>query len=242
MSSVRIKTGDLEPIGVLVVDRSVPPAPMVGLTNIMLRIRRASDDKFLDWSDNTFKDGASVAQLTLQLTEVNSTYAAGWYHLDSPAKGHDGGFDTSSIVNPVDDDAYVFTAIQDGPPQTAGNMPQTGEVKVGQWVDEITTEQGVTVLQSFSYEPTGQVLTGLVWVEQNGQVLTTPTGATMDWRAKDGSLLFSEVLTGPDAQGFFYFEKINPGLVSNTPYYAKAFVAVPSLGTVEGGKGAFTVG
>jgi len=239
---VRIKAGDLEPIGVLVVDRSVPPQPIVGLANIMVRIRRASNDFLFDWSDNIFKTAASVVQQYIALVEVDATFAPGWYKLHDAAKGHDGGFDTSSIVNPVDADSYFFTATQEGPPQSAGNMPQTGEIKVGGWVDEIVTEKGLTVLQSFSYEPSTQVLTGLVWVERDGLVLITPTGGTIDWRRKDGTLLFSEVLTGPDAHGFFYFEKSSPGLDSNTPYYSKAFVAVPGIGTVEGGKGAFTVG
>jgi hypothetical protein len=133
VSSVRIQTGDKEPIEVLIVDAA--RQTLTGLTNIKLRIRRTSDDFFFDWSDNAFKAPASVVTMLQLLAEVDAANAPGRYHLNKA--GHIRGFDTSTIFNPTTDDTYEATVLQDGTPQSAANVPQVGEIKVGDFLDFI---------------------------------------------------------------------------------------------------------
>lgn len=131
MESVRVQTGGKEPIEVLALDSF--RQPITGLSNLKIRVRRLSDDYLLDWDDQTFKTPGSVVQVLLPLVEVHATGSPGYYHLNTPP--HTRGLDTAQIVNPTDDDTYIVTALQDGAPQNAANMPMNGEVKVGQYVD-----------------------------------------------------------------------------------------------------------
>lgn len=131
MSIVRIQTGAKEPIEVLAVD--VSRARLTGLTNLKVYVRRVSDGAHFDWSDDTFR--TSPSQILETLSEINATRSPGAYKLDTAS--HDDGFDTSAITNPNTDDTYRVTVIQDGAPQTAINFPQVGEIKVGQWADNI---------------------------------------------------------------------------------------------------------
>lgn len=135
MSSVRIQTGDTEPIESLVVD--VQGEPITGLTNLYVVLRRVSNGSaYFDWADNTFK--AVPTQLKQQMVEIDSSRSPGAYRLD--AAPHTKGFNTSVITNPQANDTYVFRLVQDGSPQNAANVPQIGEIKVGQWVDNIDVE------------------------------------------------------------------------------------------------------
>jgi len=130
----RIQTGETEPIVVLILDASGDP--LTGLTDIKIRVRRASDGFYLDWSDNTFK--ATPVQLLQQLEEISATYSPGEYHLDTLT--HVGGFDTSTVVQTVDEEVYFFTSVQDGGTD-ASNPIQVGEIKVGGFVDDIVEDR-----------------------------------------------------------------------------------------------------
>lgn len=133
-SSVRIKTGEKEPIVVLIVDKNGDP--LTGLTNAKIKVRRGSDGFYLDWSDNTFR--ASPTQLLEALEEISSVYSPGEYQLNTPT--HVDGFDTSTFVQLVDEEQYFITAIQDGA-DTASNVPQIGEIKAGGFVDDIVEDR-----------------------------------------------------------------------------------------------------
>ena len=133
MSNVRIQTNDKEPVEVLAVDAN--RTPLTGLTNLVLKIRRRSDDFFFDWSDNTFKTGGAVATLLQPLQEVNAAVAPGKYKLNKT--NHVNGFDTSSITNPTNDDIYFLTVLQDVAPFNAINTPQIGQLSVGDFVDHL---------------------------------------------------------------------------------------------------------
>lgn len=108
--------------------------PLTGKTDIKLKIRRLSDDWFFDWSDDTFKDPGIVTKILETLNEVSSLYNPGTYQLDTA--NHVDGFDTSNISNAINDDTYYVTAVQDGG-SDAANLPLDGEIKVGQYVDDI---------------------------------------------------------------------------------------------------------
>lgn len=131
MSDSRIQTGQSEPIEVLAVNAA--GNPLTGLVNLKVKIRRESDQRYFDWSTNTFV--AIPVTLLWTLTEVDPVRAAGCYRLTKP--GHVDGFDTLSITNPVADDVYQVVVVQDGPPQNVANTPWVGEIKVGQFVDNI---------------------------------------------------------------------------------------------------------
>lgn len=122
----RIQTGATERIEALILDASLDP--LTGKTDILISIRRVSDSFWLDFADNTFK-GAGWAIRRQQMIEVDAATAPGEYYHD---------FDTSAIVNLVDNDDYRIRVDQ-SPGTDARNLPQVGEIKVGQWVDNIDT-------------------------------------------------------------------------------------------------------
>ena len=126
---VSIQHGNLEPIVVAVFgsDGSL----LVGKTDIKLKIRRQSTDEYFDWSDNTFKAGAAVVQLLQVLDEVSGVYSPGEYRLNSVL--HVNGFDTSLIANPLDEDVYYVSIVQDGGTDVA-NLPMYDEIKIATFV------------------------------------------------------------------------------------------------------------
>jgi len=132
MSHGRIRTGDKMPLEVFVI--SPIGEPLTGKTDIKLRCRRASDDKLLDWSDQTFKASGSVTQPLEVLEECDASNDPGYYRLNTAE--HVRGFNTTVLVNPVSDDHYSFTVVQT-PGSDAGNVPQYLQVSVGGWVDYV---------------------------------------------------------------------------------------------------------
>ena len=227
--SERIETGAVEPIVAVVVDQL--GQPLLARTNIKAKVWRISDGEYLDWSDMTFRPGPAVARLLEPLLEVNQAYSPGEYRLD---------LDTSTIVNPTPDDSYQVMVLQDAP-NGAANLPQVGELRVGQWVDRAAGGP-YTVLQSYSYDLAAEVLTGMVWVEHRDLVVSAPTSVSVTWYLPDGTALFTMTDLVPDAQGFFKVSRPAVVLSLNVSYYAIAQVTLPGVGVVSGGKGIFTVG
>ena len=129
--SVRVQSGSIEPIEVMAQDMF--GEPITGKTDITAVIRRISDDYFFDWDDNTFK--GTPTQLTQPLVEVSSDLAPGVYKLHAPPL-HVRGFNTAAINNLTDDETYQVIVDQTGGTDVA-NLPQIGEIKVGQYVDNI---------------------------------------------------------------------------------------------------------
>ena len=132
IASVNLETGGIEPIEVSISD--LWGQPLLGATNIKAKVRRNSDLKYFDWSDNTFRSAGSVVQILEVLSPVSSVHSKGEYFLNTAL--HPKGWDTSKITNPVADDVYHITVIEDGS-AFASNLPQVGEIKVGRWVDLI---------------------------------------------------------------------------------------------------------
>jgi hypothetical protein len=121
MTSVRIQTGDTERIEALMLDGSL--APVTGLSNVLLSIRRVSDDFWYDFNDDTFKSSGWTTRQQ-QMSETDSTNDQGVYDWD---------FDTSSITNAATDDTYVLRVDC----ASAENVPQQGEIKVGAFMDDL---------------------------------------------------------------------------------------------------------
>jgi hypothetical protein len=133
-----ITQGEKEPVAVLVVDEY--GNTLTGKTDIKIFVRRTSDNFYYDWTDDTFKVGASVAQLHQPLIEVSAAFSPGQYILSTV--GHVDGFDTATIVNPNSDDRYVITAIQDGGAD-ANNVPLINELRV---VEQLVVEDRYPVI------------------------------------------------------------------------------------------------
>jgi len=141
MNCVRIQTGQKEPIVALIVDAN--GNELTGKTDIKIKIRRLSDGFYFDWADDTFRSGGAVSQLLQALSEVSGTYSPGEYQLNTAS--HVDGFDTSVITNAADDDVYFITAIQDSGTDAA-NVPLIGEIKVGNFVDDIVEDRYPVIL------------------------------------------------------------------------------------------------
>ena len=124
MSSVRIQTDATERLQVLILDGSLDP--LTGKADILIAIQRVSNGHWYDFDDDTFKAAGWTTRQTA-MTEVSAANAAGEYYYD---------FDTSAITNAAADDTYMVR-VEQSPGTDAANVPQTGEVKVGQYVDYI---------------------------------------------------------------------------------------------------------
>ncbi len=122
--SVRIQTGGTEPIQVQEQNQ------ITGITDIFVRVRRNSDGFFLDFAGappDTFR-AAPTQPNSAALSEVSATLMPGLYDLS-------GGLDLSLITNTVADDTLTVFPIQT--PGTNASLPQPGEIKVGQFVDDL---------------------------------------------------------------------------------------------------------
>lgn len=130
--SVTIRTGDTEPIEVLLRDNF--GEPLLGATDIKIQIRRISDNRYFDWSDNTFK--IDVTQRLQTLTEIDSTTDPGAYYLDHTP--HSKGFNTAAVTNPTPNDVYEVTILNTGADPVPG-LPLGFEIKVGFYIDQLYT-------------------------------------------------------------------------------------------------------
>lgn len=265
MTAVRIQTGATEPIEALIVNAA--GVPLTSLADIEVKIRRLSDGFYFDWSDNTFKVLGSVVTLTTPLAEVSAAGSPGEYQLSSPP--HTAGFTTSAIVNPSPNDTYRVTVIQTVA-TTAANVPQIGEIKEGQFVDNIdalissrsshsavdvdavltaahgtgawTSALDIAFKQTYAYDPTGDVLIGNVWAERFSGASIAVTAVTSRWYDEDGTLQFTFTTAGPDAQGVFKVSRSAPGLVRGKSFYVESDYTITGVGTITARKGNFTVG
>lgn len=117
--SERYQQGAVIPIEVLALDGSLQP--VTGVTDLLLQIRRASDDFFFDFNDSTFKSSGWTTRQQA-LSEKDATNDQGAY-----------GYDWTS---PSADDTY-FIRVDQSPGTTVANVPFTGEAIVGGYVDDI---------------------------------------------------------------------------------------------------------
>lgn len=122
--TVRILTDAVEMIEVIILgDVAVP---LTGKTDILLSVRRISDNYYLDFADLTFKNTGWTTRQQ-QMSEVSAVNAAGEYQYS---------LNFGSIVNSVVDDTYQLRVDQ-SPGMDAANVPLFGEIKVGQFIDDI---------------------------------------------------------------------------------------------------------
>lgn len=112
--SERYQNGATIPITVTAIDPS--GVKLTGLTDVLLSIRRESDDYYIDFDDGVFKNtGWTTRQL--QMSEKNSTYSPGVYFYD---------WDTDGFA----DDAYHLESDM----TTVGNGPWAEWAYVGDYL------------------------------------------------------------------------------------------------------------
>ncbi len=222
-----VQTGAKEPIVALVLDQFGKPLIMSGA--IKARVWRVSDGEYLDWFDMTFKPFNVVSRPLMALSEIDRVASPGEYRLD---------LDTGAIVNPTLNDIYEVTVVNDSE-EDSGNLPQVGEIRVGGWVDKVGENYSI-VYQSYSYDQVSSTLTGLIWVEKSGLIVSNPVSVTVSFYDADGTLLFTFSDSSPDLQGFF---KVTHAavLTQDRSYYSVANVLLATGQTISGGKGIYTV-
>jgi len=163
----RIQQNQTEQIEVFLTDYSNVPITGASPT---IKIRRISDDKYLDWDDNTFK-ATGWTTIADAMTEIDSTNGPGEYKIV---------FDSSGLS----DDNYEMTV-----DYNAGGIRKQfkGELKVGGYVDNIdigiSTRSTLTAQQVWEYA--SRTLTGFgtlvasIWTSAT-RTLTDPASYKAD--------------------------------------------------------------
>jgi hypothetical protein len=129
MAGLAAEKGDVEPI--------VVNTGKTGQT-VTIKIFRASDGFFLDWSDNTFKTAGSVVTMTATLTEIDATNAPGHYYLDTAP--HTDGLHTSLLTNLT---ATALEQLVVLPVANTGPKIQSGYLKIVPLIDGLVPERTV---------------------------------------------------------------------------------------------------
>ncbi len=117
METTRIQNSQTEQIRVTALD--IEAAYITGLTDVLLEIRRESDGYYLDFNDSTFKNSGWTTRQE-QMAELDVTNSPGTYFYN---------FDTTGFS---DDNYYIRVTSA-----TAYNTPWEGELKVGDYVDNL---------------------------------------------------------------------------------------------------------
>lgn len=119
-----ILPGAKEPIEIQLIDQF--NRLLTGKTDIFIQIRRHQDDRYFDWSDNTFKNPSIIVTRHQALSEVSAAYSPGIYRLDA-GPTHAKGFNTAVITNPGSADVYDIDVTQIGGDDATG-LPQGYEL------------------------------------------------------------------------------------------------------------------
>lgn len=121
MNSDWLPLGSIEPIEVFAVDAT--GSPITGMVNLYAAVRRASDGRWLDFNDMTFKAAGWVARQHV-MVEFDPVLSAGFYRFT---------FNTSTFFSADD---YVIT-IEQVPP-TVFPRVVVAELRVGGVPDDCT--------------------------------------------------------------------------------------------------------
>ena len=228
MSGVRIQSGETEPIQVYVLDAL--GNPLTGLTDLYVRLRRASDGQFLDWADDTFK-AAGWTTLGQLLTEQDATNAPGVYEVT-------GGLNTSALTNAASEDVYTVVPYQT--PGTTAVLPAPEELHVGAWADQVGLLANVSVTATDTVPATVEIL---AWLTRKGAPVTSGlVSASVALKQPDGTVLVAAGgMTGPNADGVFRRTVMGVTLANATNYYADLTIT-DALGAVRDLQAQPTVG
>jgi len=188
--STRIPTGATEPIYCYVV--SARSIPLIGLTDLYMRVHRASDNQFLDWADWTFK-ATGHAALNKPLLQVNATLSPGLYRLA-------GDFPTGMLANANPEDSYTFTPLQT--PGTNAYLPGPSELSVGGWANVADTVWDEPLASHLIAGSTGEAL------NNHGSVLSGSKQITLQIRGPLAVPLQGAQIDLYDATNTFFLGRV----------------------------------
>lgn len=117
MESIRVQNGVTERIYASALGSG--GIPLTGLSNVLLAILRKSDNFYLDFNDNTFKSSGWTTR-QIAMTQLSASLSPGDYYYN---------FNTTGFS----DNEYFLRVTC----SSAVNMPLEGEIKVGDFVDNI---------------------------------------------------------------------------------------------------------
>ena len=192
-TSTPIQTGRVEEIRLNVSD--ITGVPLTGATGVLIRIQRASDEFYYDFSDATFKS-SGWSDRDAQLSEVDAVLLPGIYELT-------GGFDTGGVTNISGDDTYLVFPVNSGIVDTVNAvLPAPGEFKVGFFADGV----GLVAYTSATINsavPGTLELAG--WLVRNGDVVTSGlVSGTIEIQDDTGAVIVSSaIMSGPTGAGVF---------------------------------------
>ncbi len=167
METTRIQNGNTERIVAVAINDS--GYFVTGLTDVLLKIRRDSDNKYLDFSDNTFKASGWVS-LTQQMAELDAANYPGRYSYD---------FDTTGFT----DDTYRLIATS-----VSAEKFEDGELKVGGYVDNLDVAvSGINV-----------IVTDIQNIVKNKLTIDTANSKLQLWDAAGTTVLYEWPLTDKD--------------------------------------------
>jgi hypothetical protein len=229
VNSERIQTGDVEAITLDV--RGASGLPLVGATEVQVRIRRKSDGLYLDWDDLTFK-GSGWTTLDETATEDDSTLAPGLYSTS---------LDTGAVTNLAADDTLTVLPIKGAAPDTStAVLPPPGEIKVGQWVDAVGLDLVTTATIGSAVSDTLRLA---AWLVRGGAPVSTGLlSATVSMETAAGvSVVAAGAMAGPSALGVFTRDV--PGVtLADATNYITVVTITDGLGAVTRYQAQPTVG
>jgi len=126
MDSTRIQYGETERIMATIL--TSVGAGYTGLSDVKLEIRRRSDGKYFDFSDETFKSSGWTTRQGV-MTELDATNSAGAYYYDFDTTGHSAAY--------TEEDYFIRVTSASG-----GGVPNEGELHVGGYVNQIGVFEG----------------------------------------------------------------------------------------------------
>ena len=104
----------------------------VGYATVKLKVRRASDNKVLDWGapgGPKFEDAAGpFVRLLEPMIEFGAAFEGEYYYV----------LDLTTIQNPTSYDTYYITVIEDDTVEKIANLPQVGQVRIDAALDDAT--------------------------------------------------------------------------------------------------------
>lgn len=215
-----IQTGTTEVIRLDVRDGT--NAGLTGATGVLVRLQRASDDEFYDWTAQDFK-AAGWTLRDVVCTEVDATLLPGIYEVP-------GGFPTGSVTGLSPDDTYLVYPVNSGAPDTVGAiLPPPAELKVGHVADAVGRECVVSATADVTVPGTMRFLS---WLRRGNVPVIGPTGALLELRDAAGSaVITSTAMSGPDARGIFTLNV--PGVVlTDASNYTAHVTITDAIGSV----------
>jgi hypothetical protein len=84
------------------------------------------------------------------------------------------------------------------------------------------------VVQGYAANAGTGLFTGVLWLEVDGQLVTTVTSCSVSFYSDTGGLLFTETDLAPDTQGVFRITRPNPGFTADQLIYAVASITTPT--------------